>query len=147
VSALRTAVVVLFVALLVTSCGGGNKNARLTHAEFVSRVDKLCQQATSQVKQIPTASGTSLHQIERFVYHLRTIQMQFLSQAAKLHPPVKDEALWSKALEYDNKLLSTWTQIHEAAVRGDAKAARRLYQHLQTIALNPYFKQLGMTGC
>lgn len=138
---------ILLAVLLVAACGGGSNNKRLTHEQLVGKVDKLCADAAKQVKQIPQASGSALHQDERFAFHLLAIQNDFLQKARKLRPPVRDEELWKKALNYDERLHATWGQIHAAAARGDARAVRDASKHLQAIALNPYFKPLGMKGC
>ena len=137
----------LLAVLLVTACGGGSSNKRLTHAEFVAAVDRLCTQATNEVRQIPAASGSQLHKDERFASHVLTIQSKFLKDARKLRPPVRDVALWKKALAYNEKLHATWGRIRDAAARGDAAATRAAAQHLQAIAQNPYYRRLGLKGC
>jgi hypothetical protein len=138
---------ILLAVLLVAACGGGSNNKRLTHPQFVVAVERLCAQATNQVRQIPAASGSQLHKDERFSSHVLEIQTKFLKDARKLRPPVRDDALWTKALAYNEKLHATWGRIHDAAARGDAAVARAAAQHLQAIAQNPYYQHLGLKGC
>ncbi len=138
---------ILLAVLVVAACGGGSSNKRLTHPQFVAAVERLCAQATDQVRQIPAASGTQLHKDERFSFHVLAIQAKFLKDARKLRPPASDEAVWKKALAYNEKLHATWGRIHDAAARGDAAATRAAVQHLQAIAQNPYYRHLGLKGC
>ena len=75
------------------------------------------------------------------------IQSKFLKDARKVRPPLSDDALWKKALAYNEKLHATWGRIHDAAARNDGAGVRKAAQHLQAIAQNPYYRHLGLKGC
>jgi hypothetical protein len=150
---------VVWCAMVLTSCagGGGSSTATtattsttrpITKADFIAQANGLCQTMNDNVKAIPnpgsdpikTADG--LEQVNQFV-------SETLAKLRALASPAGDEATLQAIFAKVDTLVVDYTQLAAALRAGDSTRAQELKTTSSTDqkAANDASNQYGLTVC
>jgi hypothetical protein len=113
----------LLSLVLVTACGGGGGEKRLTHADFVSKGNAICVAASGAIDQL--GDPASLADIARIGAKLATIRMDETTKLAALDPAKDDEDGQSKLIDALRARDKTLRDVVSAARKHDQAAASK----------------------
>lgn len=136
------------LALAVSLAGlagcGGNGPSR---AEFVSRADKICASAASEIRRVPQPS--SLAAAEAYFRSSRQIVEDVRKRIGDLPEPKADRQAIAAYLDSFARPLAAYHRLESASRRGDAAGVRRAAADLRRVSTRTdrLARDLGMERC